>query len=76
LGDLEREVPPKVVPMCIAKKYIKQAETAIKFDKPIAYNVALQNGQILDNVKHMGWFVDTLADQLRYDDATHKKPTP
>lgn len=44
--------------------WIAKAQHAIDTDAAIIYDVAADCGQIVDNVKHMRWFVRAVADEL------------
>jgi hypothetical protein len=44
--------------------YVTKARQAIERGDSIAYDVALNEGQIFDNVKHMRWFIEAVADEL------------
>lgn len=37
----------------------------IEDDDPIIYDVADETGQIVDNVKHMRWFIEFLAKRIK-----------
>lgn len=43
---------------------IDRARQAIENEEEICYDVAAENGQIFDNVKHMKWFVEAVAEEL------------
>jgi hypothetical protein len=45
-------------------EWISEAEALIEADDPMIYDVAADTGQIVDNVKHMPWFVDAVAEWL------------
>jgi hypothetical protein len=50
-----------------AADWIAMAQQAIENDDEIIYDVAAEVGQIVDNVKHMRWFVEAVAQQLAED---------
>lgn len=50
-------------------KYIQRAQSAIENKETVVYDVAADCGQIVDNVKHMTWFVEAVAQQIREDEA-------
>jgi hypothetical protein len=43
---------------------IQAAKEAIENGDDICYDVAANHGQIFDNVKHMGWFIEEVANEL------------
>ena len=45
-------------------EFLGAAEQAIQNDDQIIYDVASNAGQLVDNVKHMQWFVDAVAQAL------------
>jgi archaellum component FlaC len=49
----------------IDETWLKAAEQAIEDGSDIIYDVAADVGQIVDNVKHMSWFVEAVARELR-----------
>ena len=49
----------------IEQKYIDKALKLIDIDDSFAHDVAMENGQMLDNVKHMNWFIETLAERIK-----------
>lgn len=46
------------------EEWTKQAQQAIDRDDVLIYDVATGIGQIVDNVKHMRWFVLAVAREL------------
>jgi hypothetical protein len=50
--------------------WLQQADQAIQRKDAICYDVAALNGQIFDNVKHMKWFREAVALELRRDRAS------
>jgi hypothetical protein len=46
---------------------MSRAEEAIANEETIIYDVAANYGQMVDNVKHMSWFVQAVADEIRLD---------
>ena len=43
---------------------LQRAADAIARDDRVIYSVAARYGQIAENVKHMSWFVDSVAREL------------
>jgi len=43
------------------------AQVAIDNDADVIYDIAADAGQIVDNVKHMDWFVDAVAEEVSHD---------
>ena len=43
---------------------LQRALDAIERDEAVIYDVAANYGQIVDNVKHMCWFVEVVAEEL------------
>ena len=43
------------------------AQVAIDNDADVIYDIAADAGQIVDNVKHMTWFVDAVAEEVSHD---------
>lgn len=44
---------------------LARAQQAIDNDETIIYDVAAEHGQMVDNVKHMLWFLDAVADEIQ-----------
>lgn len=44
---------------------LKRADTSIRLDRVLIYDVAANLGQIVDNVKHMKWFREAVADWIQ-----------
>jgi len=47
-----------------ADKAIDKAERAIERGDARCFDLAAEKGQIFDNVKHMKWFVQLVAEEL------------
>lgn len=45
-------------------EFYEQALDFIAHELPICYDIAWEVGQHFDNVKHMSWFIDAVADYL------------
>lgn len=43
---------------------MKRAKVAIEEDEPVIYDVAANEGQVVNNVKHMRWFIEAVAQEL------------
>lgn len=64
------DVPPQVDKKTATEnQFLQLAQEAIEADDPIIYDVAAEHGQIVDNVKHMSWFVKAVAEALEEDSA-------
>jgi len=52
-----------------------RARQAIEADEEVVHDVAANRGQIVDNVKHMNWFLSSVAERLAntYDKYAHLK---
>lgn len=46
-------------------EFVLAAKNQIERRSKLCFDVAANMGQIFDNVKHMQWFVDAVADELR-----------
>lgn len=49
----------------IDETWLRAAEQAIEDGSEVIFDVAAEVGQIVDNVKHMSWFVEAVARELR-----------
>lgn len=43
---------------------IRRAQRAIDHNETVIYDVAADCGQMVDNIKHMRWFVAAIADEI------------
>lgn len=43
---------------------IEKAKRAIRRGAPVCYDICAETGQMFDNVKHMRWFLEAVADEL------------
>lgn len=83
-GDLAEEIgagtitvepyQPAVKASEDGKSLMQRAEEAIENKDDIAYDIALENGQMFDNVKHMKWFKKAVAEALNDDDHSSSGP--
>lgn len=51
---------------------VAKAKKAIENKEQFVFDIADNNGQIVDNVKHMTWFIDAVADQITLDVKAYK----
>lgn len=47
------------------KDFIEKAKKEIEEESDLAHEVAEEHGQMLDNVAHMSWFIQEVADKLK-----------
>lgn len=47
------------------KDFIEKAKKEIEEESDLAHQVAEEHGQMLDNVAHMSWFIQEVADKLK-----------
>jgi hypothetical protein len=55
------------------KDFIEKAKKEIEDETDRAIEVAVENGQIFDNVSHMDWFVQAVADKIKEDSQLDEK---
>lgn len=51
----------------MATEILNKAKELIENDDPVVHDVADENGQVLENIKHMAWFINAVADRVRCD---------
>ena len=52
----------------MTNEYREQAKVAIEGGWDIAYDVAALSGQMFENVKHMSWFIEEVANAIAADE--------
>ena len=58
------EQPQVAAPISKLDNRLERAKSAIERGDTVAHDVAAENGQIFDNVKHMKWFIEAVADEM------------
>lgn len=59
-----RRTAGRIVRAATVDDLLARARSAIERDESFVYDVAAETGQIVDNVKHMPWFVEVVANWL------------
>lgn len=59
-----RRTAGRIVRAATVDDLLARARSAIEQDESFIYDVAAETGQMVDNVKHMPWFVKAVANWL------------
>lgn len=56
--------PSTVIPAGLSRESAQQAQSAIRRDLQVCYDVAAERGQTYGNVAHTAWFLSAVAETL------------
>lgn len=64
MSENAKRAASKIVVALTTEDLLARAESAIERDENFVYDVAVDSGQMVGNVKHMRWFVEAVANWL------------